>query len=432
MKKYRRIISLDFELYNSYCYWSICWSGAVTADLALNETDRYVKLYNPVTKQKRTGNKIKFPFTYSDLAPLKSFGGAGRELLEMLTDDTLVIGHAVDNDVRMIIEACQRFGLGMPSFDYLDTVVAYGAVRNVMTARSLTNLAAEYGFEFNAHDPCEDAAATLEVLRRILKETDCEGDIAAFTEKFGIRFGRLQQGLIRACYSDAFTGKARKHIENRNALFDAVTGFDKEVKPLPAFKGRKYFFLGSMTAEQDVSPVALKLLSAGAKITGNQHTADFTVTNRIDEEEMLGQSDNILLKTLVSKLGMTAEEVKDMDFKPAKITTMSGMNISYENWLRNLYPMKNAQTDELKGVRFVFSMTADRLYGYETAYREIIRRGGTVTYRVRGAKYFVLRDESQLETDKFDLRIAALKTRAGKNVEVITFDRLADMLGIQL
>lgn len=429
MKAYKRIISLDFELYNSFCYWSICWAGAVTTDLALNETDRYVKLYNPVTKQKRTGNKIKFPFTYSDLAPLKSFGGAGKELLAMLTDDTLVIGHAIDNDVRMIIEACQRFGLKLPTFDFLDTVVVYGAVKNMTSARSLSHLAEEYGFEFNAHDPCEDAAATLEVLRRIMKEAGAE-TLSDLTDRYGIHLGRLAGGLMRTCYSNVYTGKALKHIENRNALFDAVTGFTGPVEPMPAFKGRTYHFLGTMTAEQDLSAVATRLLRAGAKITGNAHAAGFTVTNRIDEEEMLGQSDNILLKTLVKKLGMTSDEVENLDFRPVKITTMSGMNVSYETWLKSLYPAKNAETDELKGVRIVFSMTADKLYEYETVYKEIVRRGGMVSYRVRGSKYFVVRELSQLDTDKFDLRIAALKTRAGRNVQVITFKELKAILGL--
>lgn len=428
MKAYKKIVSLDFELYNSFCYWSICWSGAVTATLDLTETDRYVKLYNPVTKQKRTGNKIKFPFTYSDLAPLKTFGGSGKELLDMLTDDTLVIGHAIDNDVRMIIEACQRFNLPMPTFDYLDTVVVYGAVKNLTNARSLTNLAEEYGFEFNAHDPSEDAAATLEVLRRILKEEEC--DLAGLLDKYGIRLGRLERGMIRACYSNTFSGKALKHIENRNALFDAVVHFDGNVAPDPQFKGRTYHFLPTLTADQDVSAVATRLLRAGAKLTGNGHRTTFTVTNRIDEEEMLGQSDNILLKDLVAKLGMAPAEVADMDFKPVKITTMAGMNISYEQWLKSRYPMKNAKSDELKGVRIVFCMTADRLYEYETAYKTIVARGGMVTYRVRGAKYFVVRDKSQLDTDTFDLRIAALKTRAGRNVQVITFDELKEILKI--
>ena len=306
--------------------------------------------------------------------------------------------------------------------------MVYGAVKNINSARSLSHLAEEYGFEFNAHDPCEDAAATLEVLRRILKEADC--DLQGLVDQYGIRLGRLQQGLMRTCYSDAAGGKALKHIENRNAMFDAVTSFDGVTEPLPAFKGRTYHFLNTLTADQDVSAVATRLLRAGAKITGNQKAAAFTVTNRIDEEEMLGQSDNILLKTLVKKLGMAPQEVADIDFKPVKITTMSGMNISYEQWLKTLYPMKNAKTDEWKGVRVVFCMTADKLFEYEEAYKEIIGRGGMVTYRVRGAKYFVVRDMSQLDTDTFDLRIQALKSRAGRGVQIITFDRLKELLGM--
>lgn len=75
-------------------------------------------------------------------------------------------------------------------------------------------------------------------------------------------------------------------------------------------------------------------------------------------------------------------------------------------------------------------MTADKLYEYETVYKEIVRRGGMVSYRVRGSKYFVVRELSQLDTDKFDLRIAALKTRAGRNVQVITFKDLKAILGL--
>lgn len=145
---------------------------------------------------------------------------------------------------------------------------------------------------------------------------------------------------------------------------------------------------------------------------------------------MLGQSDNILLKTLVKKLGMTPDEVENLDFRPAKITTMSGHERIVRDVAEKPVPGENAETDELKGVRIVFSMTADKLYEYETVYKEIVRRGGMVSYRVRGSKYFVVRELSQLDTDKFDLRIAALKTRAGRNVQVITFKDLKAILGL--
>lgn len=69
---------------------------------------------------------------------------------------------------------------------------------------------------------------------------------------------------------------------------------------------------------------------------------------------MLGQSDNILLKTLVKKLGMTPDEVENLDFRPAKITTMSGMNVSYETWLKSLYPAKTPRPTSSKGCASCF------------------------------------------------------------------------------
>ncbi|MCI8434541.1 MAG: hypothetical protein HFK10_01060 [Clostridia bacterium] len=423
MRQYKNIVSLDFELFNSYLYWSICWSGAVSADLGLRETARYTRLYNPVTRRKNTGSKIKFPFTFDDLKKEPTFGGAGRELFKLLEEDTLVVGHAIDNDVRMIIEACHHYKLPMPTFDFLDTVVVYSAVTGTQEARSLSHLAEQFGFEFEAHDPTEDAAATLEVLRRLLQQADC--GLADLEEKFGFHFGRLEKGMMRRCYIESVSHKALKHIENQNALFDTVVKFDGNVEPKPGYNNRTFCFAGSLSADQDVSRVAERLLRAGGRITGCLHAADKTVTTCIDEYEMAGQTDAIFFKTLVTDLGMTADDCDGLDFKPTKITALSGVNISYEEYLKKRYP--TAADGDMKGERFVFNSSADRLYIYEQLYREITSRGGSVTPRVRGARYFVLNTPEQID-DTHDLRILALHSRAGRGVRTINVAELITLL----
>lgn len=422
MKQYKRILSLDFELFNSFLYWSICWSGAVLADMDLRETERYTRLYNPVTRRKNTGSKIKFPFTFTDLKTEPTFGAGGMELLRLLDEDTLVVGHAVDNDVRMIIEACHHYRLKTPTFDFLDTVVVYSAVTKTPEARSLTHLAETYGFEFSAHDPTEDAAATLEVLRRLLKEGEC--GLNELEKKYKLHFGRLEKGMMRRCYAEDISPKALKHILNQNALFDEVAHFKGPVVPETPFKGRTYCFTGSLSADQNVSAVARELLKRGAAVTGCMNAADKFVTTRIDEYEMAGQTDAVLLKPLVAALGLSEKERRALDFKPTKITALSGVSISYEEYVRNKYPVRDG---DLKGVRFVFNSTADRLYEYEELYKEIVSRGGTVTSRVRGSKYFVLNEPEQIN-DTFDLRIAALRSRAGRNVKTLTVAELKTLL----
>lgn len=423
MKKYKNIVSLDFELFNSYLYWSICWSGAVMADLQLNETGRYTRLYNPVTRRKNTGSKIKFPFTFADLKVEPTFGGAGKELFEILTPDTLVVGHAIDNDVRMIIEACHHFRLPMPMFDFLDTVVVYSAVTGTPEARSLSHIAEEFGFEFSAHDPTEDAAATLEVLRRLLEKGECKLD--DLEEKYSLHLGRLEKGLMRRCYIESVSEKALKHIENQNALFDTVVSFDGKVSPKAGYNNRLFCFAGSLSADQDVSAVAKRILAAGGKITGCLHAADKTVTTCIDEYEMAGQTDALYFKNLVTELGMTAADCEGLDFKPTRITALSGVNISYEEYLKNKYPVASA--GDLKGERFVFNSSADRRYVYEQLYREITSRGGSVTPRVRGARFFVLNTPEQID-DTRDLRIQALHSRAGRGVRTVTIAELQEIL----
>lgn len=81
----------------------------------------------------------------------------------------------------------------------------------------------------------------------------------------------------------------------------------------------------------------------------------------------------------------------------------------------------------MKGERFVFNSSADRLYIYEQLYREITSRGGSVTPRVRGARYFVLNAPEQID-DTHDLRILALHSRAGRGVRTITVAELITLL----
>lgn len=117
MKNYGKILSLDFEMYNSMRYWSICWIGAICADKSLDEKSRLDIKVNPGTRHKLIGHELKFPFKYSDLKPLAKFDGCASKLFELIDDDTLVIGHAIDNDVKMLTTACDHYGLKCPDFD---------------------------------------------------------------------------------------------------------------------------------------------------------------------------------------------------------------------------------------------------------------------------------------------------------------------------
>ena len=419
MKNYGKILSLDFEMYNSMRYWSICWIGAICADKSLDEKSRLDIKVNPGTRHKLIGHELKFPFKSSDLKPLAKFDGCASKLFELLDDDTLVIGHAIDNDVKMLTTACDHYGLKCPDFDYLDTNVVRSAIAGEYSQIGLATLAATYGYEFEAHDPAEDAAATLYVLKRMLKDRGVSIDEV---ESLGIKVGKVRGGLVRRCELDCMSDKARSHVDNFNAVFDAVQDACREgVNRGGATRGVKIFVDAKLRTCQNLYTLVKWTVAEGGKIMSEPKNADVVLTSELDFTDARMTS----LRMFVDRFSVPESVREGLDFFPNKVTTENGEVLSYLQYLKAKSPKSN-----VRGARttYCFAREIERRYEFGDIASRLFASGARICFVPENRVTFVVDAPERLD-DESDRKVVMYNRLAqSKKVKLMTLGELAEIL----
>ncbi|MCL2062528.1 MAG: exonuclease domain-containing protein [Firmicutes bacterium] len=396
IKKYKKIVSLDFELYNTMYYWSICWAGVVVTDAHFAPITAFDIRVNPVIRHRFIGRDIKFPFSGAEIRQEKLFGDVADKLLCLLDADTLVIGHAFDNDAKMLIDACHRYRIKAPPFDYVDTNLLYNAAHGG-GQRSLTKIADEFGIEFTAHDPLEDARAAMEAANKIT-----QGDICGFLVQHGIEPSRVENGLM---YKGA-TADSPQEKKRKTDLYN-----------LAFFKGRaitepasRYYFEPNILAEQDLSPLLDALIQRGCSFASTPYSAEFVVTNNL----LLTADPKItLLRTVVRQMGLPFEK---FDFRPKRIRDAKNKPITIQQYYSEAYAGL-CKDGVLNGRGVAFSKSVERSEKLEPLLDGIVQNGGRICFEVAEAAFFIVAAHTDIK-NKSDSRVRAY--RKSRRQKVLT------------
>jgi len=378
IKKYRKIVSLDFELYNSMFYWSICWAGVCAVSTSFKPLTRFDIKINPAIRHKFCGKDLTFPFTGAEIRREKLFGEVADRLLSHLTKDTLVLGHAFDNDARMIIDACAKYNVACPEFDYVDTNILYNALTGETGERSLAKLAEKYGIEFNAHDPLEDARATMEVAKAIT-----DGDMLGFIKKHNIEPSRLENSLM---YRGGLPIENTEQLEKHNRLNMPFIAGASQKTP-----NDLYYIDTAVLTRQDLMPVLLALVDKGHGFTSTPFSASIHITNNLCLD---APPDTVSLRALVYELGLDGTQ---FDFSPKRVRDARGKAITIEEYYKCAFcgfSKKGGKLDK-KGVSF--SKRVERSEHFENMLRAILSSGGRVCFEVGDSDYFIVLDKEELK-----------------------------------
>ncbi len=386
---YEKVISLDFELYNTKHYWSVCWAGVCLADESFALSNSFDVIINPDIEEKFAGPDMKFPFKLKDLKKRDKFGAYSDAILGIISRGTLVIGHAFENDLRMITDLCKKFAITPPSFDFLDTNVLYNAVSGETGEHSLKSLGEKYGVEFSAHDPKEDARATLAVAKGCLQGKSLD----AFLSEYGVHVGKFENGIVRKCYCGSFTAARKAKIENHNAVFDLV-------ERLGQGDGQSYFIDNAITSECNASGLAEKILLSGGAVAASSYSADVVITNNLS---LKADPKYISLKTALDRFSVPYD---GYDFTPNKIRDEFGKPISLTEYYSRAYK-KFARDGALNGKSVAFSKGAERRRDFDDLVLGVIKNGGSICPRVDNADYFVVENKSDVKKNFSDGRIKA-------------------------
>jgi len=386
-------------------YWSICWAGMVVTKPNFSLLTAFDIRINPMTRHKFVGRELKFPFTGQEIRKEKVFGEVAPSLFQHLTPDTLVVGHAFDNDARMIIDTCKKFELPCPEFDYTDSNVLWNVKYDESGERSLSKVAEKYGIEFTAHDPLEDARATLEAAKAIV-----EGDIFKFITRHDIEVSTLKNSLMykggKPCDSSELKEKTRR--ANLPFIYGA-----KVIDPKETF-----YFDPQLLAAQDLTKVLEALSQRGCGFTSTAYSADTHVTNNL----LLGATPNVMsFRSLVNELGL---ENVGFDFTPKKVRGKDGKAIPLDEYYRKAYA-SSVQKGILNGKGVSFSKAVERSVYFEDMISAIMSSGGKVCFNVADSDIFVVTDKQELKMHG-DGRLRAY--RRYRKQEVLNLEELSEML----
>ena len=211
----------------------ICAFGYCLTDENFQILEKEDLLINPQGGFHLTDRKgeqgLVLPYKYEEFKKYPVFTQRADKIYALLQDvDTLVIGHAVMNDVKYLNLESKRFSLPPLAFNFADTQFVYmNKIGEFSRQFGLKSIAQELGVEFVEHRAVDDAYATMKVA-----EAMCKAENLSFTkllEKYEITPGRTENLEVRQNTSVAFESyrlerdRAKEERERKRAAFHVFT-----------------------------------------------------------------------------------------------------------------------------------------------------------------------------------------------------------------
>ena len=155
---------------------SICSIGVVIADEHFNILSRENIWINPKTKYNLNGTRanvgIDLHLDKQLLDASPDFSKVYGRISAMLTDSQyVVLGHAVDSDVRMLNKACERYRLPSINFEFICSQLLYKLYKGDKEVKGLNKIADDLGVTFTQHNSEEDAYVSLLTLKYLVQDS---------------------------------------------------------------------------------------------------------------------------------------------------------------------------------------------------------------------------------------------------------------------
>ena len=187
-----KFLAFDIEAANGYMPSSICSVGVVIADERFNILSRENIWINPKTKYNLNGTRrnvgIDLHLDKALLDASPDFSQVYARLRSLLTDKQyVVLGHAVDSDVRMLNKACERYHLPSIDFEFICSQLLYKLYKGDKEVKGLNKIADDLGITFNQHNSEEDAYVSMLTLKYLVDDSGLS--VTELLEKYHVRKG---------------------------------------------------------------------------------------------------------------------------------------------------------------------------------------------------------------------------------------------------
>lgn len=208
-----KYLAFDIEAANGYKLYSICSIGVVIADENFDILHRTNIWINPKTAYNLNGTRenvgIDLHLDKKLLESSPDFSEVYEQVKSLLTDpECLVLGHAVDSDVRMINSACKRYRLPSINFKFICSQLLYKLYKGEKDVKALSKIAAELNITYHEHNSEDDAWMAMKTLEYLVKDSGLS--VAALMEKYHVRMGSNNNfDLVRPVSLDGQVSKKR-------------------------------------------------------------------------------------------------------------------------------------------------------------------------------------------------------------------------------
>src|SRR5699024_10283536 len=122
------------------------------------------------------------------LSSSPDFAHVYQNIRDFLTNPQyIVMGHAVDADVRMLNAACKRYRLPSINFRFICTQLLYKLYKGEKDVKALSKIAAELGITYHEHNSEDDAWMSLQTLKYLVGESNLS--VEQLLQKYRVRIG---------------------------------------------------------------------------------------------------------------------------------------------------------------------------------------------------------------------------------------------------
>lgn len=285
-----KYLAFDIEAANGYKMYSICSIGVVISDENFNILEKTNIWINPKTvynlngTRRNVGIDLHLDKALLDSSPI--FPEVYPKLRGLLCgDDYLVIGHAVDSDVRMLNAACKRYRLPSLDFRFLCTQLLYRLYKGEKDVRALSKIAAELNIAYHEHNSEDDAWMSLKTLEFLTRDSGLS--VMQLVDKYRVRLGSNNNfELVRPITVEGQV--SRKHVSQEAA--DKIKKFAQQQKVVGKSRKNCVFCLARSLEISD-SPtlyrVVQELVADGARYTTRLSKCNLYVANDYPTEQDL-------------------------------------------------------------------------------------------------------------------------------------------------
>ncbi|MBE5744919.1 MAG: 3'-5' exonuclease [Clostridiales bacterium] len=248
----------------------ICAFGYCLTDEQFHILEKEDILINPQggfhLTDRRGEQGIVLPYKYEEFKKYPTFEAQAERIYGLLQDEnTLVVGHAVQNDVKYLNLESRRFQLPSFSFRFVDTQFLYmNVIGDFSRQYGLGVIAERLGVEFTPHRAVDDAYATMKVAQALCKSENCS--LTELMKKYDVTAGKIddyeivQTTSIAAQKYKEEKDKAREERERARAQFHIFADKERRKRAKEGkLKGKTVCFSHALELQ---TPLAKKLLKA--------------------------------------------------------------------------------------------------------------------------------------------------------------------------